>query len=91
MFGVAINSYMEPFGILGVGPCVGGNPSYPFFIDNLKAQGYTNSRAFSLDLRSFDSAVGSIVFGGLDTGKYTSALEKLPIIPASQAPDGVAR
>ncbi|KAH8887161.1 acid protease, partial [Thozetella sp. PMI_491] len=87
-FGVASNSYQLPFGILGIGPYITGNYQYSFFIDSLKAQGFTQSRAFSLDLRSIDSAVGSIIFGGLDTGKYTGALEKLPIAPST---DGAAR
>lgn len=30
---------------------------------------------------------GSIIFGGIDTMKYTGALEKRPIIPYYQAPD----
>ncbi len=91
MFGVASSSYKIPFGILGVGPYVEGNPQYTFFIDSLKEQGVTQSRAFSLDLRNNDADDGSIIFGGFDTGKYSGSFEKLPIIPASRAPDNKNR
>ncbi|KAH8899940.1 acid protease, partial [Thozetella sp. PMI_491] len=88
-FGVASNSFSEPFGILGIGPNIGGShPQYSFFIDTLATQGLTASRAFSLDLRGIESTDGSIIFGGIDTKKYSGALEKLPIIPESEAPDG---
>jgi hypothetical protein len=88
-FGVASNSFSEPFGILGIGPNIGGShPQYSFFIDTLATQGLTASRAFSLDLRGIESTDGSIIFGGIDTKRYSGALEKLPIIPESEAPDG---
>jgi hypothetical protein len=88
-FGVAVDSNREPFGILGVGPKTFANqPQYSYFIDSLVEQGFTESRAFGLDLRSIESPDGSIIFGGIDTGKYSGALEKLPIIPESQAPNG---
>ena len=77
---------------------------YYNIIDQLALQGITNSRAFSLDLGSVDTAEGmwyskshdmfaewfpgSIIFGGIDTMKYRGPLEKRPIIPASEAPDG---
>ncbi len=62
-FGVAIDSFFEPFGILGVGPNVGGShPVYSYFIDSLAKQGLGASRAFSLDLRSIDSPDGSIIW-----------------------------
>ena len=83
-FGVATNGDREPFGILGVGPkTFSSQPDYPYFIDTLAAQGFTQSRAFGLDIRSIDAADGSIIFGGLDRGKYIGNLEKLAIIPES--------
>ncbi len=58
-FGVASNSVTEPFGIRGVGPkTFATQPQYSYFIDSLKAQGITNSRAFSLDLRSIENPDG---------------------------------
>lgn len=34
---------------------------------------------------------GSIIFGGIDTKKYTGSLEKIPIIPAGSAPQTTDR
>ena len=88
-FGVASNSDREPFGILGVGPkTFDGQPDYSYFIDTLVSQGFTQSRAFGLDIRSIEAPDGSIVFGGLDRGKFIGNLEKLPIIPASSTING---
>ena len=58
-FGIALDSSLLSDGILGVGPQTSPDqPSYSFFIDSLASQGFTNSRAFSLDLRSIDSPDG---------------------------------
>jgi hypothetical protein len=75
---------------MGVGPGV-EFVGYPIIIDTLATQGFTKSRAFSLDLRGYESAEGSIIFGGIDTGKYYGSLEKCPIIPPAASPDGQAR
>lgn len=75
---------------MGVGPGY-ELTGYNTILDTLKLQNIINSRAFSLDLRSVDSPDGAIIFGGLDTKKFTGALEKTPIIPAAQAPDGFNR
>jgi hypothetical protein len=77
---------------------------YYNIIDQLALQGITNSRAFSLGLGSADTVEGiycsksnnmvaeyypgSIIFGGIDTMKYSSPLEKRPTIPAYEAHDG---
>lgn len=56
-FGVTTSSSDLPTGLLGVGPgleLVG----YPIIVDTLASQGITNSRAFSLDLRSIESPDG---------------------------------
>jgi hypothetical protein len=37
------------------------------------------------------NSVGSVIFGGVDTKKYSGKLEKCPIIPAEQSPDGYTR
>lgn len=55
------------------------------------SQGLIASRAFSLDLRSVDSANGSLIFGGVDTGKYTGSLAKLPIVDPADTPLGADR
>lgn len=92
MFGVAYDSDFAVTGILGAGPSLNGwDSAYPYVIDNLATQGFTNSRAFSLDIRSIESNRGSVVFGGIDTKKFSGHLEKRPIIPAAQSPDGQTR
>ncbi|KAH0555740.1 hypothetical protein GP486_006315, partial [Trichoglossum hirsutum] len=87
-FGVATSSQDIGSGIMGVGPELTGLTTYPLVIDQLALQGKINSRAFSLDLRNVDDPNGSIIFGGVDTKKYTGHLEKRPIIPAASAPKG---
>ncbi|KAM4056345.1 eukaryotic aspartyl protease [Hirsutella rhossiliensis] len=92
LLGVATASEFAVTGILGAGPNLDGwNSHYPTVIDNLATQGFTNSRAFSLDIRSIESKRGSVVFGGLDTKKFSGPLEKRPIVPAAQSPDGLTR
>ncbi|KAF7563920.1 hypothetical protein G7046_g183 [Stylonectria norvegica] len=92
IFGVAYASEHNTVGIMGAGPDVSGwDNSYPLILDNLAQQGLINSRAFSLDIRSLESERGSVVFGGIDTKKYSGPLEKLPIIPAAESPDGNTR
>ncbi|UNI18694.1 hypothetical protein JDV02_004949 [Purpureocillium takamizusanense] len=92
MFGVATDSKFAVTGILGAGPSLNGwDSSYPLVIDSLAKQGFTNSRAFSLDIRSIESNRGSVVFGGIDTKKFSGHLEKRPIISARESPDGQTR
>lgn len=87
-FGVANDSEMIWFGILGLGygqeaPGSPGLQSYPVVIDSLLEQNYTSSKLFSLDLGSQGppgvAQVGQIVFGGLDKNKYSGQLAKIPL------------
>ncbi|RDA84093.1 putative aspartyl protease, partial [Ophiocordyceps camponoti-leonardi (nom. inval.)] len=92
LVGVATDSEFAVTGILGAGPSLDGWKSpFPTIIDNLATQGFTKSRAFSLDIRSLESHRGSVVFGGIDVQKFRGKLEKRPIIPAAQSPDGLTR
>lgn len=54
-------------------------------------QGLIDSRAFSLDLRDVDSPDGSVIFGGVDTGKFIGELQKCPIIEPQDSPSGADR
>ncbi|POR33395.1 Candidapepsin-2 [Tolypocladium paradoxum] len=90
-FGVATSSQDLSSGILGMGYGKGINIGYNNFIDELAAQGVTNTKSFSIALGSKDESQGVVVFGGVDTSKFTETLAPLPIIQASQSPDGVAR
>lgn len=90
-FGVASASVDEFSGILGIGAGDGVNTDYPNFIDELAAQGVTKTKAFSLALGSKAEEEGVIIFGGVDTAKFQGKLAELPIVPANESPDGVAR
>lgn len=92
VFGLNNLSYSVPIGILGLSP----SPSiidirYSLVLDSMVSQGLIASRAFSLDLRSVDSPTGSLIFGGVDTGKYTGELAKLPIVDPADTPSGAIR
>lgn len=94
IFGVARDSAFWETGILGAGPSPRGfnDPDRPYlFIDTLAKEGITKSRAFGLDLAGIDSDRGSVVFGGVDTKKFRGTLERLPIVPGANAPDGASR
>ncbi|KAH0154129.1 acid protease, partial [Aureobasidium melanogenum] len=63
-----------------------GQPKYPTFVQSLVDAGAIASRLFSLYLNEV-SSYGSILFGGLDTEKYTGNLTTLNILP-SKADNG---
>ena len=52
---------------------------YPTVIDSLVSAGLIERAAFSLWLNDLDASSGSILFGGVDTDKYTGNLVGLPI------------
>lgn len=73
-FGVATNSQDLNEGILGLGFGRGVNLNYSNFVDQLAAQGVTNTKAFSVALGTSDTAGGNIIFGGVDTKKFSGSL-----------------
>ncbi|RSL88367.1 hypothetical protein CEP51_001734 [Fusarium floridanum] len=92
IFGVADSSFVTNVGVMGASPWLSGwEGDYPLVLDNLATQGFINSRAFSLDIRSIGSDRGSVIFGGIDTRKFSGRLEKRPIIPGDDSPDGYTR
>ncbi|KAM6509695.1 hypothetical protein FALCPG4_017342 [Fusarium falciforme] len=92
IFGVADSSFVTNVGVMGASPWLSGwEGDYPLVLDNLATQGFINSRAFSLDIRSIGSDRGSVIFGGIDTRKFSGQLEKRPIIPGDDSPDGYTR
>ncbi|KAJ6439863.1 secreted aspartic proteinase [Purpureocillium lavendulum] len=90
-FGVATTSEDQFAGILGIGFGRGINIGYNNFVDELARQNVTRTKAFSVALGSKDESQGVIVFGGVDSSKFSGRLARLPIIPADKSPDGVAR
>lgn len=73
-FGVATASEDLDEGILGLGFGEGVNLNYSNFVDQLATQGVTNTKAFSVALGTSDSEGGNIVFGGVDTKKFSGDL-----------------
>ncbi|OCK77956.1 acid protease [Lepidopterella palustris CBS 459.81] len=86
-FGIGYDS-SSPEGILGIGYTVNevqvnraGGQAYPNLPQLLADDGTINSNAYSLWLNDLDASTGSILFGGVDTEKYTGSLQTLPVIP----------
>lgn len=90
-FGVAQSSQDQFSGILGLGHGLGFNTGYKNFVDQLASQGITKTKAYSVGLGTKNEKQGVIVFGGVDTARFSGKLAPLPIIPANNSPDGVAR
>jgi hypothetical protein len=67
------------YGILGIGRDLyeNANTPYPNFIDQLVSQSLINTKTYSLYLNDLNSTTGSIVFGGIDTYKFSGTLEVL--------------
>ncbi|PSN68498.1 candidapepsin-4 precursor [Corynespora cassiicola Philippines] len=86
-FGIGYVS-SSPEGILGIGYTInevqvnraGGQP-YPNLPQKLADDGDINVNAYSLWLNDLDASTGSILFGGVDSAKYSGTLSRLPIIP----------
>ena len=86
-FGVGYSSNSSE-GVMGIGyPPLeaqvqsNGQKSYPNIPQVMTSQGLISSPAYSLWLDDLDAATGSILFGGVDTAKFTGSLQTLPIIP----------
>ncbi|KAK3334001.1 aspartic peptidase domain-containing protein [Cercophora scortea] len=84
-FGVGYSSTNSQ-GILGIGYPVNevqvgraGLTPYNNLPAQMVADGLINSNAYSLWLNDLDANTGSILFGGIDTEKFTGTLQTLPI------------
>lgn len=94
IFGVGQGSQDLAFGIAGVGHGRGYNLQYNNLIDELYEQNVTNSKAFSVALGSKDATNGgTVVFGGIDTGKFTGNLTRFDNLPpqTEQGMEGMVR
>jgi len=74
-------------GILGIGYDINevqvnrnGKPAYPNVPQLLANDGYIQSNAYSLWLNDLVSSTGSILFGGVNTGKFHGQLQTLPVL-----------
>lgn len=90
-FGVATSSSDTFSGILGIGYGQGIATKYPNFVDQLHDQSAIRVKAYTLALGSKDAREGIVVFGGVDTAKFSGKLARVPIIPADRSPDRVPR
>jgi hypothetical protein len=84
-FGVGLDATSTE-GVMGVGYRLneailqfpGGQP-YPNLVDQLVSQGFIQSRTYSLYLDDISASKGTILFGGVDSEKYTGSLSTFPI------------
>lgn len=98
-FGVATSSEDAAVPIMGVGFGYGFNLEYYNIIDELFRQDVTNSRAFSIALGTTTDSDGTddvgdniengvIIFGGIDTKKFSGTLYKFDNMPPQETADG---
>ncbi len=85
-FGVGYRSSSAE-SILGIGYVINevqtnrnNKQPYPNVPQLMADKGVINSNAYSLWLNDLDANTGSILFGGVNTGKYHGQLETLPIL-----------
>ena len=75
----------QTWGIFGIGYPGGQNLDqlhnhiYPTVWDSLLSAGYIARRLFSLYLDDVSSSAGSVLFGGIDTTKYSGELVSFPV------------
>jgi hypothetical protein len=88
-FGIGYSSSSAE-GILGIGYPINevavaynGGQSYPNVPEHLMQGSHIQSNAYSLWLNDLDASTGSILFGGVNTDKFTGTLETLPIVKES--------
>lgn len=84
-FALAFGKTHGSFGVLGIGTRAleadaGLGYQMPTFNDALVATGYIGSNSYSLFLDHKDSPSGSILFGGVDTSKFTGPLSELKAV-----------
>ncbi|OAP62009.1 hypothetical protein AYL99_04212 [Fonsecaea erecta] len=89
--GVAFELF-DQHGVMGIGFDTneanndGPNSVYPSVMDNLKSSGVIQRKAFSLYLNDLEATTGAVIFGGIDTTKYSGDLVALPL---QQGPEGI--
>ena len=73
-------------GVLGIGFTANeaAETLYPNLVDQMVAQGFIPTKAYSLYLNDYQSSTGSILFGGVDTEKFIGGLTVIPIVPDAQ-------
>lgn len=69
-------------GVFGIGPDTleAADTQYKNFPDLLVQQGLISSNYYSLYLDGPTAASGSVIFGGIDSSKYSGSLIKVPVV-----------
>jgi hypothetical protein len=83
-FGVGVDATSTE-GVMGVGYPSNeaivqfGTTTYPNLVDTLVSEGLIASRTYSLYLDDINASTGNILFGGVDTDKFSGTLATYPI------------
>ncbi|MCJ1387227.1 hypothetical protein MMC18_000067 [Xylographa bjoerkii] len=67
------------------GLAVNGAQPYPTLVDTMVTQGLINAMTYSIWLNDVATGKGSILFGGIDTAKFTGPLLTLDMSPDQQS------
>lgn len=83
--GVSLDGY-DSHGVMGIGYDTNeaNDPDaakgyYPSTVDQMLSQGLIERKAFSLYLNEYNATDGAVIFGGIDTTKYSGDLIGLPL------------
>ncbi|KAK9446944.1 aspartic peptidase domain-containing protein [Limtongia smithiae] len=84
-FGLATSSSTSTLGVLGVGfdADEAATTTYENLPDRLYSDGAIAVKAYSLWLNDADASEGTLLFGGIDTDKYTGDLQTIDIVATS--------
>lgn len=86
-FGVYDDAATAHYGSLGLGFGKGVNSNDSNVVDELVLQGVTQAKAFGLALGTNNGINdGSLVLGGIDTKKFSGALQRVPVIDPPKFP-----
>ncbi|CAK7242217.1 MAG: hypothetical protein STHCBS139747_003698 [Sporothrix thermara] len=84
-FGIGYSSSSSQ-GILGIGYAINevqvgraGKAAYPNLPAQMVADGLIQSNSYSLWLNDLDADTGNMLFGGVDTARYSGSLQTLPV------------
>ena len=81
-----IGTEAATWGVMGIGyranqasRLIDPDLTYPTIVDEMVQQGLIETAAYSIYLNDFDADYGNILFGGVDTNKYSGELVGLPV------------
>ena len=84
-FGLGLDATSQQ-GVMGVGFPLNeailqfsGTQPYPNLVDQMVSQKIIQSRTYSLYLDDIEASTGNIIFGGVDTAKFSGTLSTFPI------------